>query len=106
MNENKYQALLKKEIRKRLPGCIVLKQNPNELQGIPDLAIFYKDKYAILEVKKSAHEKYQPNQEYYLEQFGKHVYSETIYPENEKEILDELEHALRTGRKTRVSVGK
>ena len=106
MNENQYQALLKKEIRKRIPGCMVLKQDPNEVQGIPDLAIFYKDKYAILEVKISAHEKYQPNQEYYLEQFGKHVYSETIYPENEKEILDELEHALRTGRKTRVSVGK
>ena len=98
MNENEYQAKLIKDIEKRIPGSMVLKQDPNIVQGIPDLAILYTDKFAILEVKISAKAKYQPNQEYYLEKFGKHVYSETIYPENEKEILNGLESALRTGR--------
>lgn len=96
MNENEYQAKLIKDIEKRIPGSMVLKQDPNIIQGIPDLAILYKDKFAILEVKKSANEKYQPNQEYYLKKFGEHVYSKTIYPENEKEILNGLESALRT----------
>ena len=95
---NKTKLKLIKDIEKRIPGSMVLKQDPNIVQGIPDLAILYKDKFAILEVKKSANEKYQPNQEYYLHKFGEHVYSETIYPENEKEILNGLESALRAGR--------
>lgn len=96
MTENNYQATLISSIKKMLPGCIVSKLDANQIQGIPDLVIFYKNKYAILEVKISKNAIYQPNQEYYLNKFGKYVYSETIYPENEKEILDGLQQALRS----------
>lgn len=97
MNENEYQMELIKKIENEvLPGSIVLKNDPNFIQGIPDLIVLYLDKYAILEVKKNKKAKYRPNQEWYLSHFGKHVYSETIYPENEEDILDGLQSALQS----------
>lgn len=34
------------------PGCIVMKTDPNYIQGIPDLLILWNDKWATLEVKE------------------------------------------------------
>ena len=48
------------------PGAIVLKNDPNYIQGIPDLTVFYQDKWATLEVKKSENASHQPNQDYYV----------------------------------------
>lgn len=53
MKENKFQADLKKELRAIFPGCIVTKLDSSDIQGIPDLLVLYKDKWATLEVKKS-----------------------------------------------------
>lgn len=39
--ENKFQADLVKEIKKRFPGAIVLKNDANYLQGIPDLTVLW-----------------------------------------------------------------
>lgn len=94
MRENEYQQELKKRIKSRIPGCIVIKNDPSFQQGFPDLAIFYGDRYATLEVKRSADASHQPNQDYYVEKLGDWSYSAFIYPENEKEILDELQRAL------------
>lgn len=94
MRENEYQQLLKKRIRERVPGALVMKNDPNDIQGIPDLTVFYKDKHAFLEVKASAKSKHQPNQDWYVEHFGEHVFSSFIFPENEKEVLGELQRAL------------
>lgn len=102
--ENAYQGDLIKEIERRLPGCLILKNDANYLQGIPDLTVFYRDRWALLEVKKSAKEPYQPNQEHYLEHMGQWSFTATIYPENEKEVLDALEQALQRRRNSRVSV--
>lgn len=93
-NENEYQGDLIKKIELLIPGCTVLKNDPNYLQGIPDLLILYRDKWAILEVKRSAKDKHRPNQDYYIEHFGKWVYSAFIFPENEELILNELQRAL------------
>lgn len=103
-NENAYQADLIKEINRRLPGCLVLKNDANYLQGIPDLTVFYRSRWALLEVKRSADEAYQPNQEWYLEHMGKWSFTATIYPENEKEVLDDLQQALQSRRNSRVSI--
>ena len=65
MLENKFQANLIKELKERFPGCIVMKNDPTYIQGIPDLLVLHKDKWASLECKKSAGAKKQPNQEYY-----------------------------------------
>lgn len=98
MLEAKYQLHLKKRIRKDLPGSMVLKTDPGDIQGIPDLIIFYKDRWASLEVKRSEHASVQPNQPYFVELMNSMSYSRFIYPENEKEVLDELYRALRATR--------
>ena len=54
MLENKFQANLIKELKERFPGCIVMKNDPTYIQGIPDLLVLHKDKWASLECKKSA----------------------------------------------------
>lgn len=103
--ENAYQADLIKEIKRRLPGCYILKNDPNYLQGVLDLLILHNDRWAMLEVKMSATAKHQPNQDYYVQQFGSMSFASFIYPENETEVLDALQHALqnRNGRVSRVS---
>ena len=92
--ESKFQAKLIKELKELFPGCIVLKNDPNYLQGIPDLTIFYKDKWATLEVKKSEKASHQPNQEYYVNVMCLMSYSRFIYPENKEEVLHELQLAF------------
>lgn len=52
MLENKFQANLIKELKERFPGCIVMKNDPTYIQGIPDLLVLHKDKWASLECKK------------------------------------------------------
>lgn len=89
--ENKYQADVIKKIKERLPNCIVMKNDPNYIQGIPDLTILYKDRWATLEVKKSAKEPHQPNQDYYVDSMNQMSFSSFIYPEIEEEVLNELQ---------------
>ena len=96
--EADYQMELRKKIEEEvLPGSIVQKNDPNDIQGFPDLNVYYKGKTAIIEVKKDAKAPYRPNQEYYLDKFGKDGhYTNTIYPENEEEVLHELQQALQS----------
>lgn len=90
MKENKFQANLKKKIKEMFPGCIVTKLDSGDIQGIPDLLILYKDRWATLENKKSEKAARQPNQEYYVDKMNNMSFSRFIYPENEEEVLDEL----------------
>ena len=106
MRENKFQSELIKELKERFPGCMVLKNDPNYIQGIPDLIVLYNDKWASLECKKSANEKKQPNQPYYVEKMNDMSFSSFIYPENKEEVLDGLQSALRPNRRTRISKRK
>jgi hypothetical protein len=62
------------------------------MQGIPDLLVLYKDKWAALECKKTADSRHQPNQDYYVGRMNDLAFSRFIFPENEKEVLDELKH--------------
>lgn len=91
MLESKFQSGLIKEIKDRYPGCIVLKNDSSYIQGIPDLSIFYKDKYAMLEVKKNEKASHQPNQDYYVKKVDEMSFSQFIFPENKKRVLQELD---------------
>ena len=95
MLESKFQANLIKEIKERYPGCIVLKNDSSYLQGVPDLSVFYKDKWCTLEVKKSANSSHQPNQDYYVNKMNEMSFSSFICPENKKDILDKLDQKFR-----------
>ena len=90
MKENKFQSNLKKELKSMFPGCIVTKLDSGDIQGIPDLLILYKDKWATLENKKDAKASRQPNQEYYVNKMNDMSFSRFIYPENKDEVLCEL----------------
>ena len=43
MLENKFKTKLVKELESMFPGCIITHLDPNEIQGIPDLLILYKN---------------------------------------------------------------
>lgn len=88
--ENQYQRDLVGKLSRILPGCLILKNDPNYLQGIPDLLILHGDMWAMLEVKASGNARVQPNQEYYIDRLTKMGFARFVYPENEKEVLDEL----------------
>ena len=94
MREGDYQRELKEKIQETIPGCIVLKNDSSWLQGVPDLTVLYGGKWATLEVKRSAKESHRPNQDYYVGKMNEMAYSSFIFPENEKEVLDELQRAL------------
>lgn len=90
MIESKFQKDLKKEIKGRFPGCMVLKNDPTCIQGVPDLLILYKDKWAALEVKRSANASHQPNQDFYVEKMNSMSFSSFIFPENKEEVLNAM----------------
>ena len=92
MLENRYQANLIKKLKKWFPGCIVMKNDSSYIQGIPDLLVLYKDKWASLECKKNANARHQPNQDYYVAKMNDMSFSSFIFPENEDEVLAELKH--------------
>jgi hypothetical protein len=101
-HERDFQAKVIKEIKARLPGCIVMKNDPNYIQGIPDLLVLYFDKWAALECKISSTAKHRPNQDYYVGLMHEMSYASFVYPENKEEVLDEMERALRSKRKARL----
>lgn len=92
MLESSFKTELKKTIKKMFPGCIVCHLNPNEIQGIPDLLVLYKNLWATLEGKRSAHEHHQPNQDYYVDYMKNDMgsFSAFIYPENEQQVLSDM----------------
>lgn len=95
MLERNFQARLIREIEDRLPGCIVLKNDPTYIQGIPDLIVLYENRWAALEIKKSASAAHRPNQEYYVEKMNNMSFSAFVFPENKEDVLDAMEQALQ-----------
>lgn len=96
MLENKFQAKLIKELKEQFPGCIVMKNDSSYIQGIPDLLVLYNDKWASLECKKNASARKQPNQEYYVGRMNEMSFSRFICPENQEEVLNDLQQAFRS----------
>lgn len=89
--ESEFQGNLVKDLKVLLPGCIILKNDANYQQGIPDLLILWQDRWALLECKKSDHEKPRPNQPYFVAKADRMSFGAFIYPENREEIIDQLQ---------------
>ena len=90
MLENRFKTKLNNELRDLFPGCIILHMDPNEIQGIPDILVLYKNKWAALEGKKSLTASVRPNQEYYVDLMDRMSFASFICPENKDEVLDAL----------------
>lgn len=88
--ERDFQKNLIKDLKSMFKGCIVMKNDSSYIQGIPDLMILFKDKWASLEVKKSATASKRPNQEYYVDTMNDMSFSRFIFPENRDSVLTEL----------------
>lgn len=96
MLESRFQANLIKELKRRFPGCIVIKNDSGYLQGIPDLLILFNDKWAALECKQFTGAKKQPNQEYYVDKMNKMSFSRFICPENKEAVLCDLQQSFQS----------
>lgn len=94
--ERDFQSKLIQELRRIFEGCIITKLDPKHIQGIPDLLILYRDKWATLECKKSARAKRQPNQEFYVNKMNEMSFSRFIYPENKEEVLNDLQKTFKS----------
>lgn len=90
MLENKFQASLIRELKNEFPGCIVMKNDSSYIQGVPDLLVLHKNKWASLEVKRSSNASHQPNQDYYVDKMNKMGFSRFIYPENKDNVMTDL----------------
>lgn len=97
MLERNFQANVIKEIKEMYPDSYVLKcDGSNTPQGFPDILILYKNKWAVLEFKKSKTANRMPNQDYYVNRLGNMSFAEFIYPENKEDVLNELQQTFGT----------
>lgn len=94
MLERDYQKKLVKKLKDIFPGCIVVKNDAQLKQGIPDLLVLHNNKWAALEVKQSPVASHRPNQDMYVERMNNMSYASFIYPENEEKILSELKEVF------------
>lgn len=99
MLERNFQAKLIKEIKERFPGCVVLKNDPNYIQGFPDLTVLFDGPFwAVLESKRDETASHRPNQDYYIRLCNNMSFGRFINPENKEDVLNELQQALESGR--------
>ena len=90
MKESNFQKQLITDLKKTFPGCIVLKNDANYIQGIPDLTVLYKDRWALLECKNGPNSKHQTNQDYYISKGKEMSYASFVNPENKESVLLDL----------------
>lgn len=96
--ESGFQDRLIDDIESMFPGCIITKLDSSYIQGIPDLLVLYEDKWAVLECKKSANAKKQPNQTYYVNKMNDMSFGSFICPENKEEVLHGLQQTFTARR--------
>jgi hypothetical protein len=92
--ESQFQKELIDELHVMFPGCLITKNDSEYIQGFPDITIFYENRWATLEVKRSKGSPDRPNQPYYVDRMNKMSFSRFIYPENKEEVLSELQQAF------------
>ena len=91
--ESGFQDKLRDEIKALFPGCMIFKMN--QIQGIPDMLVLYRDKWVALENKKSAKATHQPNQDYYVDLMNNMSFSRFVFPENKDQVLKELKEFFK-----------
>ena len=96
MLESQFQAEFIKELRATIPGCIVLKNDANYIQGFPDILVLYGERWAALECKRSSSARVRPNQRYYVNLLNDMSYSAFVSPENKEDVLHAVQQALKS----------
>lgn len=96
MLESKFQSELIKEIKTRYPGAVVLKTDPNYIQGFPDLLILWGKHWSALECKQTEHSHVQPNQEFYIDFLNRMSFASFITPAMKDEVLHAMERSFQS----------
>ena len=101
--ESAFQAEFIRTLRDLYPAAIVLKNDPNYQQGIPDVLMLVHDTWAAFEIKRYRDAQTQPNQEYYVNLMDGMSFAAFVYPENAQDVLDALQHSLGSRKLSRLS---
>lgn len=96
MLESKFQSDLIREIKERYPGAVVLKTDPNYIQGFPDLLMLWQKHWAALECKREEHAHVQPNQEFYVDYLNRMSFASFITPKMKGEVLNAMERSFKS----------
>lgn len=67
----------------------MIKTDPTYLQGIPDLLILYRGRYAALEVKNDKNASHRPNQDFYVKKMNQDGFASFIDPSNMNSVIDQ-----------------
>ena len=94
--ESSFQSSLIKKLRETFPGCIVLKNDPNYIQGIPDLLVLIGNRWFAFEDKRSPDAPHQPNQDYYISKMNEMSFARFVDPTNAEEIINEIQQTLES----------
>lgn len=92
--ESQFQGRLIRKLKEMFPGCMVLKNDANYIQGFPDLTVLWNQKWALLECKRESEAHKQPNQQYYIDRGNEMSFARFVSPENEEEVLHDLQQAF------------
>lgn len=103
MNERQYQSKLIKKLERLYPDAFIMKNDPRDVQGLPDILILHQDRWGMLEVKLADKSAVQPNQAHYVDRFNEMSFASFINPENEEAVINDLQRSLGLRRKARVS---
>lgn len=97
MTEGEYKTGLQKRLEYRFPDAYIFKTDASQKRGAPDLIILFGDRWAALEVKKSRNARHRPLQDRRIAQLNHMSFAAIIFPENEEEVIYEMERAFKAG---------
>lgn len=93
-SERQYQRRLVNQLKELFPGCYIEQKRAGTQQGMPDILILWRNRWAMLEVKRDSDSDHRPNQDFYINKFSGMAFASFIYPENEEQVLYDLQTAF------------
>lgn len=93
-----FQYQMRKRLEQEFEGCIVLKNDPQWIQGIPDLLMLWGPYWVALETKGGSRSSRRPNQPYYVDKLDQMSFASFVSPDNVEEVIDEIHRSFRSRR--------
>ena len=91
MSEATFRTKFLKDVKDLSPDIIIEFADPQRRNGIPDVIIFYKKKFARIETKRSKNASKRLHQQYYIDYFNSQgIYASFLTPENKEEVFNAL----------------
>ena len=102
--ESAFQSEVIHELKRRWPGCVVMKNMTGAKDGFPDITVYIGAIWAMLECKRSKNAPHRPNQDWWVDNLNRMGFARFIFPENRKEVMRDLERYVK--RMTKVYIFK